>query len=297
MIRPWRYIQNLIIILLVSDFQFLAFSQSDSLTQGSKKFTSKSDSICPIHSLYSGVGLGSNIIFLGSTISQDKPFYSAAITYGYKNNLYASVSASHIIDINPYLAFYSLSFNYSHAFNSWFDISSSIAGYKTPESLQEKLFNDFAFINVTTGFDWKFLYTKLSFGELFSDGTRGYIQIRNSRYFETSEFFKGKGQVSFDPNFNILLGDRVKIVTITGTTKYGSSVPFHHFNKKNSTTIKSYSHKFGLVDFEFSMPVTFSYNNFSVEAEPSYLFPAFTSTEYPSPKGFTFFLNAYFRIL
>jgi hypothetical protein len=291
-----KYIRILISILLASGPQFIVFSQPDTLGQYSKNHLHKYDSTYHNHSLYSGIGSGSNMIFVGSTISRDKPFYSTAVTYGYKNSFYVSASASHIIGVNPYIAFYDLALTYSHVFNSWFDISSVVAGYKTPASLQETLFTDFAFINLTTGFDWKLIYTKLSFGELISAERHGYIQVRNSRYFATPEFFSGKSKISFDPDINILFGDRVKIETTTGFTRYGSASPFQQFKKKPNSAIKSYSYQFGLVDFEFSLPVTFSYNNFSIEAEPSYILPSFSNSDYPAPEGFTFFLNAYFRI-
>jgi len=281
---------------LVSNLQFSAFGQPDTLNQSGKNLTVR-DSVYHLHSLFAGFGLGSNIVFLGSTISQDKPFYSTSVTYSYKNSFYVSASASHIIGVDPYVAFCSLALNYNHVFNSWFDISSSISGNKAPESLHQTLFSDFAFINITTGFDWKLIYTKLSFGGLLSDGQKGYIQIRNSRYFETPAFFNGKGQVSFDPNINVLFGDRIKIVTTTGTTQLGSWSPFRKYKKTTITTIKSYSHKFGLMDFEFSVPVTFSYSNISIEAEGSYVLPSFSNSDYPPPRGFTFFLNAYFKIL
>jgi hypothetical protein len=246
-----KYIRILTFALLASGFHIMAFSQSDTLVQPGKNSTIENDSTYTIHSLYSSIGSGSNMISL----------------------------------------------NYSHVFNSWFDISSSIAGYKAPSSLQETLFSDFAFINLTTGFDWKLIYTKLSFGELISDDRHGYIQVRNSRYFETPEFFSGKSKISFDPNINILFGDLLKIETTTGLTKLGSSPPFRHFKKIPNSTIKSYSYKFGLMDFEFSLPVTFSYDKFSIEAEPSYILPSFSNSDYPAPEGFTFFINAFFRIL
>lgn len=282
--------------LLTMTLPYVAFSQVDSLSQSGNHHAPETESLTPIHSLYAGAGSGSNMIYLGSTISQNQPFYSASVTYGFRNKLFASASATHIREVDPYLAFYSLSLNYSHTFNSWFDISSTISGYKTPASLQETLFSDFAFINLTTGFDWKLIYTKLSFGGLISNDNRGYLQIRNSRYFETPEFFKGKSQISFDPNINTLFGELVKIESINGVTKYGASPPFRHFKKNPNTTTDIYSSKFGLIDFEFSLPVTFSYGNFSIEAEPTYILPAYTNSDYPVPKGFSFFLNAYFKI-
>ncbi len=291
-----KYTRILTFALLALGFPLMAFSQADSLSQSGNDHAPETESLTPIHSLYAGAGSGSNMIYLGSTISQNQPFYSASVTYGFRNSLFASASATHIKEVNPYLAFYSLSLNYSYTFNSWFDISANIAGYKTPESLQETLFSNFAFINFTTGFDWKLIYTKLSFGGLISEDSRGYLQVRNSRYFETTGFFKGKGQISFDPNINTLFGELIKIESITGVTKYGASPPFRHFKKNPDSSTESYSSKFGLMDFEFSLPVTFSYSNFSIEAEASYILPAFTNPDYPAPKGFSFFLNAYFKI-
>lgn len=291
-----KYIRLLIFALLILGLHLRAFSQSDAVNHPEKDLKTHPDSTSSLHSLYAGVGSGSNMIFLGSSISHDHLFYTTALTYGYKNCFYASVSASHITEVNPFVAFYALSLNYNHVFNTWFDISSSVSAYKTPSSLRDILFSDFAFINLTTGFDWKLVYTKVSFGDLISDENRGYIQIRNSRYFETPEFFKGKGQISFDPNINTLFGELVKITSITGVTKYGSSPPFRHLKKNPNNTSESISYKFGLMDFEFSLPVTFSYGNISIEAEPSYILPAYKNTDYPAPEGFTFYLNINFKI-
>ena len=274
-----------------------AFCQSDRSLLHNNDTVSKTESLPQIHSLYAGAGYGSNMIYLESSISRGRPYYSAMLTYGFRNSFYVTASTSHVDATSPFLAFSSLSLNYRHTFNSWFDISADLAGYKTSDLLQQTLFSDFAFINLTTGFDWKIIYTKLSFGNVFSVNNRGYIQVRNSRYFQTGEFFNGKAFISFDPNVNILFGDVVKIITTSGTTKYGYSPPFRHFKKKLNPPVQSYSSKFGLMDVEFSLPVTFNGNNFSIEAEFAYILPAYSNPEYPAPKGFSFYLTAYFRII
>jgi hypothetical protein len=66
--------------------------------------------------------------------------------------------------------------------------------------------------------------------------------------------------------------------------------------KKPSSSTETYSEKFGLMDLQFSLPVTFSYGNFSLEAEASYLLPVYTDPYYPEQKGFTFYLNMFFKI-
>jgi len=249
------------------------------------------------HSLYAGAGYGSNMIWLGSTISGDMPYFSAALTYGFKNSLYISASASHLKGMDPFVAFGSLSSSYSHTFNKWFDISASLAGYKTQKDLQDTLFSDFGYVNFTAGFDWKILYTRLSLSSIVSDDVRGYIQISNSRYFQTGEFFNGNAFVSFNPEISMLSGEIIKIVvTATGIRKYGLSPPFRHYRKNPANTTETVTSQFGIMDFEFSLPVTFNYKSFSLEAEPCYIIPAHKNSQYPAPKGFSLYLSAYIKI-
>jgi hypothetical protein len=275
-------------------FPYILFSQQGNLPDTAKFVQNKSE--VDIHSLYTGIGAGSNMIYLGTSISNNKPFYSTSVTYGYRNSLFASVTASHLSETTPYVAFYNIAMNYSHSFNSWFDISSDIAGYKTAESLHDSLFSDFEYINLTTGFDWKLIYTRISFTGLFSGENGFYLQVSNSRYFETPEFFQGKAQVYFDPDIDILLGNLVTVETASGSKKFGNAPPFSHAGGNNGNPAEKYSEKFGLLDFVFSLPVTFSYGKFSLEAEASYLLPVYSDAYYQEPEGFTFYLNAFFKI-
>jgi hypothetical protein len=293
---PLRYIHSLFFPFLLFVLPFKSFGQADTLSQPGNPGSHEIKPAAKIHSLYSGLGFGSNMIYLGSSISHNKPFYSASLIYGYKNSFYSSVSASHLSGVDPFLAFYGLSVNYSHVFNFWFDISADLAGYLTPASLNEILFSDFAFINLTTGFDWKLLYTQVSFGEMISQDNKVYLQVKNSRYFETPEFFNGKAQVSFDPGVDLLFGEYFKIVTTSGPAKYGVSPPFRHLKKNPGNTTELHINKFGLIDFEFFLPVTLDCNKFSIEAETTYILPSYTNPDYPSPKGVSFYLSAYFII-
>ena len=270
--------------------------QSDTLPKPSDSTLPQNESKQDIHSLYTGIGAGSNLIYLGTSISNNKPFYSASVTYGYRSTIFASASATHLSETDPFLAFYNLALNYSHAFNSWFDLSADIAGYKTAESLQDSLFADFAYLNLTTGFDWKILYTRISVSEIISEENGFYLRISNSRYFETPEFFNGKAIVSFDPDVDILFGNLISVETVMGNKQSGNPPPFSHARKKPSSSTETYSEKFGMMDLEFSLPVKFSYGNFSIEAEPAYLLPVYQDAAYQEPKGFTFYLNAFFKI-
>jgi hypothetical protein len=290
-------ILNYIIIFLAMILAVTpSFSQTDSLAKQVNRYSPQYKTSETIHSLYSGIGAGSNLIYLGSSLSDNKPFYSASMTYGFRNSFFASASATHLNQTSPCIAFYNIAFNYSHTFNSWFDISADIAGYKAAESLHDSLFADFAYLNLTTGFDWRLIYTRVSFSGILSEQKGFYLQLSNSRYFETGEFLNGKAIVYFNPDIDILSGNKITVENVPGSKTYGKAPPFSHARKKPGNPEEVVSEKFGLIDLMFSLPVTFSYGPVSVEAETGYLIPLQSNPYYTEPEGFTFYLNIIFKI-
>ncbi len=245
--------------------------------------------------MFASGGYGSNMIYLGSTISQDQPYAYGALTYGYNNELYLTASAVHLDERKPFTAFYTGTVSYSHVFSSWFDISAGLSGYKVAQILADTLFSSFLYGDITLGFDWKILYTKISAGALFSDGTRAYFQLRNSRFFETPEFTKKKFTFSFDPYFNILAGPMTKSETTSGTVVI-LAPPYrkgHYRNHSSSSKITTF---YGIMEADLGVPVSFNADHFTIEAEPSYLIPLYDDLEYPGLKGFNFMISIYFRI-
>lgn len=261
--------------------------------------TSKTKSEVVRHSLYTGTGYGSNMIYLGSTISQNQPYVYGNLTYGFKNQLYASVSAVHLSGLNPFLAFYIGALNYSHVVNSWFDISAGIYRYQVPSSLNDTLFSNFTYSDLTLGFDWKLLYSKLSVGGLFSEENQVYFQFRNSRYFQTPEFFKGKANISFDPYANLLFGTLIEIESSTETSVVASS-PGRKWKLNNTNqgtaTNTSTSRKFGIMEIDFGLPVALNTDFMTIEAEVNYVLPLYSDPVYRSPRSFVFLLSGFFRI-
>jgi hypothetical protein len=261
--------------------------------------SSKTGSKILRHSLYTGAGYGSNMIYLGSTISRNQPYGYGNITYGFRNQLFASVSAVHLSGTDPFLAFYIGALNYSHVINSWLDISAGIYRYQVPPSLADTLFSNFTYGDLTMGFDWKLLYSKLSVGGLFSEENQAYFQFRNSRYFQTPEFFKGKANISFDPYANLLFGKLIKVETSAETSVFASSPGRkwkHNDTSHGSSTITSTSEKFGIMEVDFGLPVAFNTDFMTIEAEVNYVLPLYNDPDYRSPKGFILMLSGFFRI-
>jgi hypothetical protein len=256
------------------------------------------------HAFYGGAGYGSNMIYLGSTISQNQPYGYGSLTYGFKNQLYASVSAVHLSGTNPYFSFYIGALNYSHTFNSWFDIAAGVYRYQVPSALTDSLFTSFSYGDFAMGFDWKLLYSKVSVGGLLSNEKHAYFQFRNSRYFQTKEFFNGKVNISFDPYINMLFGTLVTVKTKTDTS-VSVSTTYHQWrkpwkgNKPNTspgTTTTTLLKKFGLAEVNFGLPVAINTDFMTVEAEVSYVLPVYKDPAYSGTKGFLFMLTAFFRI-
>ena len=268
--------------------------------------TASTESKGSVHALYAGGGYGSNMIYLGSTISQDHAFGYASLSYGLKNELFATVSAVHLSGLTPYVAFYIGSINYSHVFNKWFDISAGIYRYEVDPSLTDTLFSSFTYGDVTFGFDWKLIYSKISAGGLFSEGNQAYFQFRNSRYFQTPEFLKHKVNISFDPYVNLLFGTLTEVKSTTETAYYYSvSSPYRKWRYSGTgsttgtpytSTSYSYENRFGLLEIDFGLPVALNTDFMTIEAEPSYVIPFYDDAYYPGAKGFIFSLSIYFRI-
>lgn len=259
--------------------------------------TSKSGSEVSLHSLFAGAGYGSNMIYLGSTISQDHPYGYGFLTYNFKNSFYATVSAVHLSGLNPFMAFYIGSLNYNHVFNSWFDISAGAYRYQVVPSLTDTLFSNFTYSDMTSGFDWRLIYSKVSVGGLFSDENRVYFQLRNSRYFQTPDFFMNKVNLSFDPYINLLFGTLLKAET-TNETSVTISPPYRKWKKNKPGPVNTiYSRKFGIMELDFGLPIALNTDLMTIEAEPYYVLPFYDDTDYPGKKGVIFMLSIFFRII
>ncbi len=308
---------RVIVISLFSAFSISlapkAFSQADSLNSAVAD-TGKSR-----HTLYSAAGYGSNMIYLGSTISEDQSYDFAALSYGYRSSLFLSVSAFHLANHDPYAAFYAGSLSFIHIFNSWLDISLSTSRYHVAPSLRETLFSNFFYSDLTVGIDWKLLYSKLSAGWLYTSESNMYYQFRNSRFITTPLFFKKKAYISFDPYVNVLLGTLSTIDTNTDTIKT-VTYPFYSTGTGSGSgpgngngsgsgsgstagtttaqavTSSTLSTRFGILEIDLGIPVSFVTNRFTFEVEPGYVLPFYDETYFPGTKGFLFTVSCYIKI-
>jgi hypothetical protein len=141
------------------------------------------------------------------------------------------------------------------------------------------------------------LYSSLSVSGIIAEESNAYLQISNSRYFETRKIMKGKAFFSFDPYFNMLFGNLTKIVTAEGTTITIS--PPYKTGKSSGRNPSggTVSDFFSIMEMDFGLPVSFTSGRLTIQAEPAYVMPFYSETDILYPEGFIFMLNCYFRIL
>jgi hypothetical protein len=306
-----RLILSIFLMLAVTAF---SYSQNDAIHSVQEADTISPASKVPHHTLFMGTGYGTNMIYLGSTISGNQPYLYSALTYGFKSEFYATASAIHLSNVAPFLAFYIGSINYNHVFNSWFDISAGVYRYEVAKALPDTLFSSFTYGDFTLGIDWRLIYTRLSTGLLLSEENLSYFQIRNSRYFQTPEFLRKKVNFSFDPYINLLLGTLYKSETTTETfiTTSSTTQMWRGANQGNLNTTKTsnttavpvtttstntaFAKSFRLMEVDFGLPVALNSDRFTIEAEASYVLPLYDDSYFPGPKGFVLMFSCIFRI-
>lgn len=285
-----------IALYLATSLAVLCQDQSSMVSAGED--TSAVNTAADARALYGGIGYGNNMIYLGSTISQGQPYAYSALSYAVSNEFYLSISSIHLSGFSPILPINSGSVSWSHVFNSWFDISAGLYGYLVAPSLRDSLFGNFLYSDLTLGFDWRILYSKISLGGIVSAYSQAYVQFRNSRYFETQDIFGGRANISFDPYFNIIAGTIITAETVTSSDTVSSGFPpfGKPFGIPAATSSTIYSRRFGLLEADFGLPVSLNFNKFSIEVEAGYVLPLSSDYSAYISKGFVLTASAYFRI-
>jgi hypothetical protein len=204
---PYMRLQISLLILLIPWVGSPAQSDTTSAVPKTEK-----------QALYAGAGYGSNMIYLGSTFSQNQPYLYGALSWALSGKIYLSGGTFYLPGISPSSpSFYSASLTFNQDIFKWLDISAGISRYMVKPELADTLFGSFNYADMKLGADWKILYTEVSYGGFVMKEPPTYLQVRNSRYFETPAFYRKKATVSFQPYVNVLFGTLGTLQTFEGT--------------------------------------------------------------------------------
>lgn len=213
--KPLRCLLSAVVFILPV---LSSYPQTDSITS-----SKETDQLA----FYSGAGYGSNMIWLGSTISRNQPYGYGAVAFSLFEKFTVSGSAFYLPNLAPTApAFYNASLYFNHDITSWLDISAGIYRYMVRPELADTLFGTFNYADISLGVDWKILFTEVNYGAFVMKDPPAYIQVKNSRYFETPSFFRKKVNISFNPYVNILFGNLVTSQIFEGTELITSTQTF-----------------------------------------------------------------------
>lgn len=237
------------------------------------------------HHVYVGTGYGSDMMYSGLSVLKDQPYWSADLTYSYRNMVTVYACAYNLRDVEPTVAFYDFSVGASHAFSKTFDASLFLCQYSTAQRLHETYFGNSTYAVASVGADWKVIYSKATYGYMFGAKPSNYLQISNSRYLASKGYWGNKLYLWSDPTANIVFGNKYSVYTFT---KKGRGKP---------QTITEYKRNFGLLDLEIAIPMSVNYLNTTLEINPSYYFPFHKDPDFPGREGFYLHATLYVKLI
>jgi len=249
---------TILAFFILSDI--ICFSQ----TTGAEKDTTKSVSSLTVSLLYS-----TNTLYLGRKDANYKSYLNPGLTYINKTGIYVSLSGDYYPDLKiNKLADYTYEAGYQ--FTLMKELTGSIylsglhsnsnstkvnAGVGTSFGTYLSWDNDI--VNIGAGFD----YSKGKFSDLSFTPT-----VSKSIPFSFGSLYQF--DLSIDPSLTFSLGSQNFYRYYLADRKYKNATVATRVNEH----VKELK-KFQLLDYEFSMPVSLSYSDFTLTVTPLYVIP------------------------
>lgn len=248
----------------------------------------------PAHQFFAGAGYGSDLIYYGTSVSGNQPYFSGELIYAWEKGLWASTTLYHLPDQDPFFSFVDLAAGYSYVFNKVFDAGLSISQYHGGKSIDTTFYADYTFLSAYLGIDWKLLYTTFTPGWLLAEENSFYLMVDNTHYFRTPTFGKRNCYFTFNPGISFLFGSYAWLRQF-GRQGGGGQGPGPGGSLIiNPITVEE--EDFRLLDMQLSLPVEFFLDRLSLEFEPAYFFN-FIGDENGDTEGrFFFTLGLYYKI-
>jgi len=278
------------------------------------------------HSFYSMTGYGSTAIYPGSTLEGSQKLALGSLIYSYRNKFFVSIGSIDLINNGIPADYINPSLIYTLNPTKWLDISVTGSAFRVNSKYADSLRQNFTLADITTGLNAGFMKTDISFSWLYSDRSNFFIQIRNSKYFQTRTFLNNRLSFSFNPYVKLLAGTHYRSVnesisstnividTIAVVLPVNQQTTDNNGNRTmndpslNYTTVINQSaitttsvvttlkNRFGLMEISAGIPVSINFRRVSVEAEAGYVLPAYSDELVPRPKGFIFMVTGLIRL-
>ncbi|MEE4177623.1 MAG: hypothetical protein V2I46_08945 [Bacteroides sp.] len=248
----------------------------------------------PAHQFFAGAGYGSDLIYYGTSVSGNQPYFSGELIYAWEKGLWAAAAFYHLPEQEPFFSFVDLSVGYSYVFNKVFDAGLSVSQYHGGESIDTTFYADYTFLSASLGVDWRLLYTTFTPGWLLAEENSFYLVVDNTHYFRTPSFGKKDSYFTFNPGVSFLFGSYAWLRQYGGQGGGGQGPGPGGNRNTYATTVEE--EDFRMLDMQLSIPVEFYLDRLSIEFEPAY-FLNFIGDENGDTEGrFFFTLGFYYKI-
>ena len=222
--------------------------------------------MAPKRSFAAALSYGSNSTYFGRSQAMTFPYTAATLTYSAKSGLYGSVEFYNLLNTPTALDETDLTVGWNHDLGKTTDVALSYSHFLFPansELVKASVSNAF---DVGLGQDWGAFYSRLSATYLFGSTTGkgdGFLTLENSRYFETKHGFGQHDYFAVEPVVSIAAG--TQSFTETALTKRNKG--------KGNVPVARSVRNFGLVDYEFGIPVSYYLGRLALSAGWRYVVP------------------------
>ena len=235
------------------------------------------------------VDYSNNSAFFGRTGGTDKyPFWSPSLTYKGKAGWWLSAGTFHLLNNETAFSFnqISLAAGWDFTFSDQVDGGISYSRYLFTSSSPLVQSSTPHYVNSFIGYDWLHLYSVVNVSYILGQSRDLFISFENSRYFEIET---GKTTtLSFEP----------KVSIIAGTQNFAS--PFNETRSKGRKSkgpvagVMTSTSGFGIIDYEFWLPVTYTVGSLGLELAWRYVVPVKLVNDDPSTNQSIFSAGVYY---
>ncbi len=204
---------------------------------------------------------GSNSAYFGRTQATAFPYLTTDLTYTTKGGLFASAGLYNLLSTPLLLDETDLTAGWAGNLSQTLDASVSYSRFVFPASSELVKSSVNNSLDAALGQDWGPFYSRLSAAYLFGQSASsadGFLTLENSRSFEIPHVFSPDDYLTIEPTVSAAAGTQ-SFVEASLTKRHGA--------KARATR------RFGVVDYEFAVPVSYTLGKLSVAASWRYVLP------------------------
>ena len=255
------------------------------LTAGSKDSDDRQDSLK--NTLVLGLAASNNSYFFGRSTETKYPYLTTDVTYKFRSGIWFSAALFNIFNTASVVDETDLSAGYNFSFTDRLSGSLSYARYiYGPDNpLIKSAVSNIATSNL--GLDWSYLYTSLTTSYIFGGSNDIFISLNNSRYFEKKGLLAAADYLGIEPAANLLWGTQTFTQTYTNSRNDNQPVKSRNPKAPTSSVTTTTETQFSLLNYGFTLPVTYGYKNSALELSWRFLVPVNAPAEYNTrPQSF-----------